>query len=97
MNETMISPPIWFAIQFSFVCMAIAIMAGIWRLLKGPSLPDRIIVLDLMASIVVAMILTYVIYSRQPVFMNVAVTISLIVFMGTVAFARYLKKRMCND
>lgn len=87
-------PVLNFAIYFSFACLTISMFAGLYRLLTGPSLPDRIVVMDLIASLVIGLIITYIMLTGQPVFLNVAVAIALLVFMGNIAFAKYLKRRM---
>ncbi len=62
------------------------------RLLSGPTLPDRVIALDLMAFTVIAFIAVYAVYSGQPVFLNVALALALIAFLGTIAFARFIER-----
>lgn len=61
------------------------------RLLSGPSLPDRVIALDLMAFIMIAFIIVYAVYTGQPVFINVALALGLVAFIGTIAFARFIE------
>ncbi len=87
-------PVLNFAVYFSFACLTIALFAGLYRLLTGPSLPDRIVVMDLIASLVIGLIATYIMLSGQTVYLNVAVVIALLVFMGTIAFAKYLDKML---
>ncbi len=87
-------PVLSFAVYFSFACLTISLFAGLYRLLTGPSLPDRIVVMDLIASLVIGLIINYVMLTGQPVFLNVAVAIALLVFMGNIAFAKYLKRRV---
>lgn len=83
-----------FAVYFSFIALTISLFAGLYRLLTGPTLPDRIVVMDLVASLVIGLILTYIMLTGQTVFLNVAVVIALLVFMSSIAFAKYLKRRM---
>lgn len=87
-------PVLNFAIHFSFACLTIALFAGLYRLLTGPSLPDRIVVMDLVASLVIGLIITYIMLTGKPVYLNVTVIIALLVFMGNIAFAKYLKRRI---
>ncbi len=84
--------PIGFALHFAFVCLSLAYFAALYRLLKGPTIPDRIIVVDLVASATIGIILTFIILTGKTIYINVALIIALIVFMGNVAFAKYLKK-----
>ena len=71
--------------------LALAQVFALVRLLRGPSLPDRIVALDLMTTVAVAMCGVYAVTHDQPVFLDVAVVMALIAFVGTVAFARYLE------
>ncbi len=87
-------PVLTVAIQISFACLTISLFAGLYRLLTGPSLPDRMAVMDLIASLVIGLILVYIMQTGQTVYLNVAVVIALLVFMGNIAFAKYLKRRI---
>ncbi|MDX9942558.1 MAG: monovalent cation/H+ antiporter complex subunit F [Bacteroidales bacterium] len=82
------------AVNLSFASLTISLFAGLYRLLTGPTLPDRMVVMDLIASLVIGLILTYIMLTGQTVFLNVAVVIALLVFMGNIAFAKYLKRRI---
>jgi multicomponent Na+:H+ antiporter subunit F len=50
--------------------------------------------MDLVASLVIGLIITYIMLTGKPVYLNVAVVIALLVFMGNIAFAKYLKRRI---
>ncbi len=84
----------------ALVAMAILLLAfflGFWRMVKGPSLADRVLILDMIASLVIGMIVAITAFSGETVFLNVAVMIALVSFMGTVAFAKYLKKKFYDN
>ena len=74
--------------------LALAAVLGFVRLLRGPSLPDRVVAFDLLATVGVGISAVYSIAHNQPVFLDVAVVLALISFVGTVAFARYIEKRL---
>jgi multicomponent Na+:H+ antiporter subunit F len=63
------------------------------RLLLGPTLPDRVVALDLMGVLSVGMIAAYSVATDQPGLMDPAAVVALVGFLGTVAFARFLVKR----
>ncbi len=63
------------------------------RVVRGPSLPDRVVALDLMATFIIAISAVYSIASNQPSYLDAAVVLALITFLGTVAFAYYLHRR----
>jgi multicomponent Na+:H+ antiporter subunit F len=76
-----------------YAMLGAAMFLAFARLVRGPSLPDRVVALDLIASLVVGFICTYAIGTNQRVFLEVAIVLALITFLGTVAFAQYLERR----
>jgi multicomponent Na+:H+ antiporter subunit F len=77
----------------AFGILVVAIALTVARLIIGPSLPDRIVALDLIASLSIGIILTLVLFSGESVYLDIAIFIALIVFIGTVAISKYLKRR----
>jgi multicomponent Na+:H+ antiporter subunit F len=73
--------------------LAVAMMPAFTRLLRGPSLTDRVVALDLITTIGVAMSALYATLHDAPVFLDVAILIALISFVGTIAFAHYVERR----
>ena len=73
--------------------MSVAAVFVLLRLIRGPSLSDRVIALDLLAILTIGFSAVYSVASDQPAFLDVAVIIALVTFLGTVAFAYYLQKR----
>lgn len=67
------------------------------RFIKGPTLSDRVVALDLLITIGIGIIGLYSIISNQPTFLDIAMILALIAFLGTVAFSYYLEKRQKND
>jgi multicomponent Na+:H+ antiporter subunit F len=80
-------------VDWLLVALAVAMVMALVRLLRGPSLPDRVVALDLITTIGVAMCGVYAVAHNKPVFLDVAVVMALITFVGTVAFARYLEAK----
>lgn len=79
---------LWVVLPLLVMAMILAFM----RLVKGPSLPDRVVALDLLISIGVGVIVVYAIAMEQAVFLDVAVILALTSFLGTVAFAYYVER-----
>lgn len=69
-----------------------SVMLTFIRLIKGPTTPDRVIAADLMATIGIGVIAVYAIMTNQPTFLDVAIILALISFLGTIAFAYYVEK-----
>jgi multicomponent K+:H+ antiporter subunit F len=78
------------AMTFAFVCIVVALFLNFWRLIRGPSLPDRILALDTMYINTVALLVLFGIYQGLTVFFEAALIIALIGFVSTVALCKYL-------
>ncbi len=75
-----------------FGLLILAFLLAFVRLVRGPSLPDRVVALDLMASLAVGFIATYAVATDEPLYVDMAVVLALIAFLGTVAFAHFIEK-----
>jgi len=62
------------------------------RLVRGPSLPDRVVALDLMATLIIALSAAYAVATGQHAYLDAAIVLALVIFLGTVAFAYYLHR-----
>jgi multicomponent Na+:H+ antiporter subunit F len=74
--------------------LSMGVVLAFIRLVRGPSLPDRVVALDLMSMLGIGIITVYTIGTNQSVFLDVAIVLALISFLGTVAFAQYIEKRV---
>jgi len=63
------------------------------RFIKGPSLPDRVISLDVFSANILVVLAIYSILSDEKSYLNVALTMSLVAFVGTMTFAYYLVQK----
>lgn len=84
----------WVALHIVLPILGVALVLAFLRLLRGPSLPDRVVALDLMGTIGIGMISCIAVAYRAPGFVDVTIIIGLLSFLGTVAFARYLLRRV---
>jgi len=73
--------------------LAISVMLVFVRLFRGPRVVDRVVALDLIITIGIGIITVYSIRTDQKVFLDVAIILALIAFLGTVAFAYYIEKQ----
>jgi len=81
----------WWII-LAFIFLSAAMFLAFFRLVRGPSLADRVVGLDLMAILAIGFMTVYAVAAEQPMFLDVAVVLALIAFLGTVAFARFIEK-----
>lgn len=75
-----------------FTLLSVALVLAFARLVCGPSLPDRVVALDLMATLAVGFIAVYAVAMDQAILLDVAAVLALIAFLGTVAFAHFIEK-----
>jgi multicomponent Na+:H+ antiporter subunit F len=81
-----------FAVSATLAMLALAFVLAFVRLLRGPSLPDRVVALDLMASLAVGIMAVTAIGLDAPSLLQPALVLAFVAFLGTVAFARYVEK-----
>ena len=67
------------------------------RFLKGPSIADRVISLDMLILISIGIIAVYSMQNDQSTFLDIAMLFALIAFLGTVAFAYFMEQREKKD
>lgn len=84
--------PFTFALNGVLAMLCIAMFLAFWRLLRGPTLPDRVVALDLISLLCVGFIAMYDIVTNDTVFLDVAIVLGLVAFLGTIAFARYVER-----
>ena len=77
---------------FILPVLSTAMLLALVRLVRGPSLPDRVVALDLMATLVIGIVSAYAVATGQSAYLDVAITLALIAFLGTVAFAYYIQR-----
>ena len=78
--------------QITLVTLGLALLIALVRLLKGPTLPDRIVATDLFGVLVVGMIVVLAGKSGVRATLDAAIVIALIGFLGTVAYATYVER-----
>lgn len=81
-----------FVIYLTFAILSLSMIIIFVRLIMGPTLPDRVVALELLASVIVAMIGAYAIYTDTSSFIDVAIVAALTAFLAAVGFARFLER-----
>ena len=80
-----------------FVLLGCAFLLALLRLLKGPDLTDRVLGLDLMGMILIAVLALLSLYRTSSVSLDVALTAALVLFLGTVSLALFLRPSGGDD
>ena len=87
-----IEGPLLWVVYASLAVMSLAILGGLVRVLRGPSLPDRIIALDLVAYLAMGFLATYAMLANEETYIDAALVLGLLAFLGTLAVARYIER-----
>lgn len=72
--------------------LALAAIFSLARVLRGPTVPDRVISLDLIGVLIVGLTVVTAAATGEHAFLDVAMVIALVSFVGTVAYARYVER-----
>lgn len=72
--------------------LAISAILTVYRFVKGPTIADRVVALDLLFLIGIGIISVYSIVSNESTFLDIAMIFALIGFLSTTGFSYYLDK-----
>lgn len=81
------------AITVSLGLLTAALILATVRIVRGPSLPDRILGLDMLVSIGIGYIAVIAIKTGFMLYLDIAISLGLVGFLATVAFARFVLRR----
>lgn len=76
----------------SLILLAVGILACLYRLLRGPSLADRIAALDTIGIHMLAMVAVFSLVQRTEAYLELILLIGILTFIGTAALARYIER-----
>lgn len=76
----------------ALVILALALLACLFRLLKGPTRSDRIAALDTIGIHVLAIIAVVCMLLDTQDFLEIILVIGILTFIGTTALARYIER-----
>ena len=77
-------------IQISMVLLAISFVICVIRIIIGPTLPDRILALDLLVALGIGFIAIIGVKTQFYLYLDIAISLGLVGFLATVAFARFV-------
>lgn len=83
---------ILFTTNAVLILFSLALLLALFRLVRGPSLSDRVVALDFISTCLIGMIVIDAIQSGESYFLSVAIVAALVGFVGSVAFAMYIQK-----
>ena len=74
------------------ILISLSMLALIYRLIKGPSTPDRVVALDALGVALISMIGVISVLADTSFFLDIILLLAILAFIGTVAFSKFLEK-----
>lgn len=81
-----------YVINLVYLMLTIALLLTFIRLAIGPSLPDRVVALELIASLVTGIVGVHAIDTGVSSFLDIAIVLALTAFLAAIGFARFLER-----
>lgn len=78
------------AVYVALAGLCLGMLLCLWRLVRGPTLSDRVLAADLLALHVVGIVIALTIYLNDMVFFPAALAVGILGFVSTVGFAQYI-------
>ncbi len=76
----------------AFIVLTISLAFCFYRLIAGPTLCDRVVAMDTMTTVIIALIAVYCIKEGNAIFYDAILVLSILGFVGTVSMAKFLAK-----
>lgn len=76
----------------SLFFLTLAVLATIYRLVKGPTAPERVQALDVLSTNFIAGIAIFSVLLRNTAFFEVILLIAILSFIGTIAFSKFIER-----
>ncbi len=91
--EVIHAPIIQLAIMISMHVVGLAMLMALWRLLRGPTVPDRILALDTLSVAAIAQLMLFGMHLDTSVYFEAALIIAMLGFGTTVVLSKYVLRR----
>lgn len=78
------------ALGFAYGCFGLATLLCLYRVLRGPDLPDRVLALDTMTLNAIALLVLFGIDRGTGLYFEAALLFAMLGFISTVAFAKFV-------
>jgi len=88
----MFDTPLDIMLTIGLVILSISTLGLVYRVVKGPSVPDRVMGLDSIGINLIGITAITSIMLRTDAFLEVILLLGIIAFVGTVAFSKFLQK-----
>ncbi|MGG3449770.1 Na(+)/H(+) antiporter subunit F1 [Domibacillus aminovorans] len=81
----------------AIVLFSIAILIVLFRVLKGPTLPDRIVAFDVIGVNLISIVAVLSVVLMTKAYLEVILIIAILAFISTIAFSKYIERGVIID
>lgn len=81
------------AVAMALYAVGLAMLMSLWRLLRGPSVPDRILALDTLYVNTIALLILFGMHLDSSIYFEAALIIAMLGFVSTVMLSKYVLRR----
>ena len=85
-----LGPILQAALTYAFGVLSLALLLCVYRVIAGPTLPDRVLALDTLVAVAIGLIGAIGIHTGFALYVDIAIALGLVGFLATVAFARFI-------
>lgn len=72
--------------------LSVSILVGLYRVIKGPSMPDRVMALDTIGINIIAGVAIFSILLNTQDFFDIILLIGILSFIGTISFSKFIER-----
>jgi len=90
---TMTADFLQLAIHVALALLSVTFVVTVFKVIHGPTLPDRILALDMLVAVAIGFIGVIGIKTGYTLYLDIAIALGLVGFLATVAFSRFILTR----
>jgi multicomponent Na+:H+ antiporter subunit F len=79
-----------YATMMSLGILCVSFGLTVWRVIIGPTLPDRILALDMLVAVAIGFIAAFAVKTGFMLYVDIAIALGLLGFLATIALARFV-------
>ena len=84
-------------ITLCYIGLSICCFLCLYRIGRGPTVPDRTVAIDILGIVVVGFCAIMALVTKKDFYLNIALAWALLSFIGTIALAKFLEGRNFDD
>lgn len=84
-------------LMIALFIQSLAAVGCLYRVIKGPSVPDRVIALDSMGISLISVTAILSVLLRSQSFMDIILLLGILAFIGTIAYSKFIERGVVID